>query len=264
VGDLRAAQPPQIASHPRALPGPPRFPHGNLASKRRGRHLARVGSISAPSPLSSWALRAGVLVPFVYFGVQLVVGLRTPGYDFGRDVASQLGQPTVPLARVFNTVVIAQGLVTLAAAAALPGALRRGGTGRLLAWLASVALALNGAQTVWAGWFPLPDPRHGGHSVLVVPMIALPGLLAAALWARSGRALRGYWLVSLLLFAAVFPFMAGLVPFERARLGGLLQRVFALSLFPPIGVACALAARALPGVAPGAVRGGPARIPPLP
>lgn len=192
------------------------------------------------------ALRAGVSVPCLYFGVQLVAGVPQEGYDFVRDVASELGQPHMRFAWLFNRVVMAQGLVTLVAAFGLWRGLRADGTRAWVAALAGLALALNGVQTLWAGWFPMPDPRHGGHPLFVVGMLALPGLLAAVRWRHAGRGERLYWLASLALLAAVFPFMAGLVPLDRARFDGVLQRTFALAIFPPIGVACALIARARP------------------
>jgi hypothetical protein len=105
---------------------------------------------------------------------------------------------------------------------------------------------------LWAGYFPIPDPRHAGHPAFILAMIILPIVLAAALWRGGGLALRRYFAATLLLLVAMIPVMSGLVPVDRSKYAGVLQRVYTLTVFPPVAVAaCSLARRMAraPGVA---------------
>jgi hypothetical protein len=68
-------------------------------------------------------------------------------------------------------------------------------------------------------------------------MTLLPVLLTVALWRQAGTALKVYLVGTLVLLAAVLALRSGLSGLERYEYRGLLQRVFTLSVFPPIGVA---------------------------
>jgi hypothetical protein len=113
-----------------------------------------------------------------------------------------------------------------------------------LAALTAVALAINGVQHIWAGYYPIPDPRHGGHMPFIVAMTLLPVLLTAALWRQVGTGLKVYFVVTLVLLAALLTLRNVLSGLDRYEYRGLLQRVYTLAIFPPIGVAAyALASR---------------------
>jgi len=104
--------------------------------------------------------------------------------------------------------------------------------------LTLAAVAMNGVQTLWAGWFPMPDPRHGGHPAFIVGMLATPVLLAASMWIVSrSAAVRWYFALNLVFLAACVPFMSGATGLDLNDYRGLLQRVFTLTIFPPIAVA---------------------------
>lgn len=182
------------------------------------------------------ALAAGVTVPFVYYGLQVLCAWFDPGYSFVRQAASELGSDRAARPGLFNAGIMLEGVLTLVAAAGFLGATLRLGVRPILAFLASAAVAANGVQTLWAGYFPMPDPRHGGHPAFVVAMILLPVLLTAALWKGAAPALKGYFVATLLLLLAVFPFMSG-VAGDISNVRGLFQRVFTLTIFPPIAVA---------------------------
>ena len=84
----------------------------------------------------------------------------------------------------------------------------------------------------------MPDPRHASWQFLLFPILATPVLLLIARW-RHGMALRMYLLcnaVALLLM---------MHPMAPVFAEGTMQRLFALVVFVPIGVAgYALARRA--------------------
>jgi hypothetical protein len=102
--------------------------------------------------------------------------------------------------------------------------------------LTALALASGGAGSVNAGWFPLPDPRHNS-GWLGAGLFLTPLLLPAAIWTqRAAIALKVYLAASVLLIAALFPVISGAAGLDTRGVSGLLQRLFALAVFPPIGV----------------------------
>jgi hypothetical membrane protein len=194
--------------------------------------------------LISAALRLGITVPFLYYGLQLLAAPFYPHFSFVRTTASELGSDLSPCDWIFNIGIIIEGVVTLIAAVGFLRAFWRLGARRVLALLASIAVAINGFQCLWAGLHPLPDPRHGGHTVVVIAMVLLPILLTATMWRLSdSRLLKTYLIATLVLLAAMFPIMSGLTGIDRYAYRGLLQRVFTLTVFPPIGVAAYVLAK---------------------
>src|SRR4051794_26759188 len=188
-----------------------------------------------------WLLRFGIAVPLVYYGIQALAAPFYPGFSALGNTASELGSER---AVIFNAGIMVQGVASLAASLGFFLALRRMRINSALAALTTVALAITGVQHIWAGYFPIPDPRHGGHLLFTVAMTLLPVLLTAALWRQIGTGLKVYLVSTLVLLAAVLTVRSGLSGLERYEYRGLLQRVFTLAIFPPIGVAAyALASR---------------------
>ena len=85
---------------------------------------------------------------------------------------------------------------------------------------------------LWAGVFPMPNPRHG-QNPFQVAAVAAPVLLGSAMWKGTHFALRVYFVVTVLALALL---MLGVVPINRQLYDGLFQRLLALAVFPPIGV----------------------------
>lgn len=190
------------------------------------------------------ALGCGVAVPFLYYGVQAAAAPYFPGFRFVSTTASELGSDLSNWPGLFNTGVFVLGGLSLTAAAGFLRASRRFGTHPALAGLAAAAVAMNGVQTVWAAAYPMPDPRHGGHPAFIVAMLLLPVLLTAAMWRHTRWPWwRGYYLATLLLLAAMVPVMSGLAGLDTHAYRGLVQRVFTLAIFPPIGVSAYLLLR---------------------
>jgi hypothetical membrane protein len=189
------------------------------------------------------AIAAGVLMPIVYYGSQLIAIPFAPHYSVVRQVASELGMAAVSRhPGIFNVSKILGTIPTWIAAFGFLFGLRRLGAPQLATWLTflgMIAIALNDLQ---AGVFPLPDKRHEGWLLLGFPLWSFSFFVAASRLPGSG-ALRRYVAVSIgaaiCLFAAQALFTSAIAPFV-----GLFQRIFAFTLVVPIGVsAWVLAAR---------------------
>jgi hypothetical membrane protein len=192
---------------------------------------------TARDSISVYALGIGVAVPLLYYGSQAAAAPYFPGFSFVGTIASELGSDHSKHAAVFNVGILIQGTASLVASLGFLHAFRRLGVPPILSGTTSLAVALAGVKMLWAGFFPLPDPRHGGHPAFLVSMLALPPLLAAAMWRVGSGATRAYFLVNLVLFAVMSPISSGAAGLDTHDYRGLLQRVFTLTIFPPIGVA---------------------------
>ncbi|MCP3100920.1 DUF998 domain-containing protein [Myxococcus sp. K15C18031901] len=198
-------------------------------------------------------LAAGVAVPFLYFGTQLVAAPFNPGYSFLSQTASMLGSDRATHPGLFNMGVGLTGLATLVAAAGYFCGFRALNAPVVLRWLVFLALEGLGLATLNAARFPLPDPRHGSGP-LIAGAVLLPALLLAALWRQpEARPLRGYLLVTNGLLLALVPVMSGWSGLDVRGLEGLLQRLVALVIYPPIAVGAWFLAKQLRrGVTPSA------------
>ncbi len=183
------------------------------------------------------ALGFAFAVPFLYYGVQLVAAPFFPGFSVLGTTASELGSDRSTRPWVFNAGVMLTGIATLIGSIGLLRGLRRLGAHPAVGWLVLVVVASTGLATLWAGIFPLPDPRHRGHPALLIPMLAVPVVLALALW-RLGvsRAINAYLVATIVLLAAMVPIMSGMTGIDMRKYRGLTQRLFALTVFVPIGV----------------------------
>jgi hypothetical membrane protein len=182
-------------------------------------------------------LYPGMAVPFLYYGVQILAAPFFPDFSFVGTTASELGSDLSEQPAVFNSGTMLQGIACLVASIGFFLAFRRLGIHPILAWSTSIALAIAGLGSLWAGYYPMPDPRHGGHPVFLISMLSLPVLFAAALWRRGHVALKAYLVANLVLLAVMFPIMSGMSGLDTHTYRGLFQRIFALTVFPPIGVA---------------------------
>jgi hypothetical membrane protein len=188
-------------------------------------------------PITVRALGAGVAVPFLYYGAQAIAAPFFPGFSFLGTTASELGSDHSAHPFLFNGGAILLGVAGLVAAVGFFRAFRLLGTHPILAWLTSIALAVSGLSSLWAGCFPLPDPRHAGHPAFLIAMLSLPPFLAVAIWRRGHVALNCYLLANLFPLAVMIPIMSGVTALDTHIYRGLLQRIFALTVFLPIGVA---------------------------
>lgn len=182
-------------------------------------------------------LLGAMLLPVLYFGVQVALAPTFPGYSFLIHPASLLGSDQSPSAAVFNAVAILCGVTGIAGAIGLFIALRAQRCPLVMNVLIVAAVLLAAAGCIWAGVFPMPDPRHGANPSAPA-LIGLPVLLAiASFLAPALKAWRIYFVANLALLTVVILVMAGIIPVDRAAYGGLLQRFIAFAGFVPIGVA---------------------------
>lgn len=186
---------------------------------------------------TSVLLLGAVLLPILYFGVQIALWPTFPGYSPLTDAASLLGSDESSYAVVFNTVAFLCGACGLAGAIGLFIALRAHRCPLILNILIVLAVAIAAAGCIWAGLFPLPDPRHRinptGPALLAVPLL----LSVAAFMVRTLKPWRIVFIGALLMLVVMVLIMAGVIPVDRAAYGGLVQRFIALAGFGPIGVA---------------------------
>jgi hypothetical protein len=103
-----------------------------------------------------------------------------------------------------------------------------------LAGLVAVSVVANGLLSVKAGMFPMPDPRHASWQFLMPAILVAPLLLLIALW-RRGAVLRTYLLCNIIALLLMLPLMMHRMAPVFAE--GTMQRLFALVVFVPVGVA---------------------------
>ena len=189
------------------------------------------------SPALWWAivfaLYGAIAMPFLYFAAQLIAAPFYPGYSFANDTASMLGTSVSRQPWIFNLGAMLTGVAGIAGSFGLFHALRKA-SGTLLALLAAICVVANGVLSLKAGLFPMPDPRHASWQILMFPTLAAPVLLLIAFW-REGIAVRVYLLCNALALLLLIPFMMHRIAPLFAE--GTMQRLFALVVFVPVGVA---------------------------
>lgn len=195
-----------------------------------------MNTLSTKDRLTRVELGMGITVPLLYFGAQLIAAPFYPGYSFLRQPASMLGSDLSTCPAILNVGAIITGVITLFASLGFLRTLRLTGIHPVIAWLTCLSLVSSGLSSIWAGVFHMPDPRHNSGP-LGIGAFLLPLLFAAAVWKlKDARMLRLYLVVNLLLMVALIPIMSGLAGVNMSSYGGLLQRIAAIILFPPIGV----------------------------
>ena len=183
-----------------------------------------------------FALRSGIVVPVLYFGTQLLAAPFFPDYSFLGMAASVLGSDLAIYPAIFNTGAMITGFATILASIGFYLALQRLGTNPFLAGLTALAVLLNGLGSLWAGFFPLPDPRHGSNP-FTVGIFLFPLFLTFAIWKLgNSKYLKTYLIITNLLFITLIPIMSGVAGINTQGFQGLLQRITALVFFIPISV----------------------------
>jgi hypothetical protein len=135
-----------------------------------------------------YVLALGVVIPAIYFGIQVAAAPFHPGYSFLARDASTLGSSgsTAPW---MNGGALVLAILKVVVAGAFLAALPRAAIGRGVTALTALALASAGIGTLNAFLHPLPDPRHteGLLSLLGSGLALLPVLIAIVLSRLSAR-----------------------------------------------------------------------------
>jgi hypothetical membrane protein len=194
------------------------------------------------SRLTAFSLLCGIAGPLIYFGCQLAAAPFYPGYSFLTNSASQLGSDRSTFPAILNGGAILSGVAMVLAAIGYWRELPRAGSARVWTVLTCLALVSAGAAGVWAGSFPLPDPRHN-PKLLGAGSFVLPLLLAIALRKSESRPLRAYLIADTAAFLLLLPVMSGAAGIDIRPFYGVLQRVAAAVLYIPIGVVAAFLLR---------------------
>ncbi len=224
--------------------------HGSVADEgafelRSEPHRLPVAGLCIVRAVSLPALRRcvvlvllglGVASPFLYFGAQLVCGLRTAGYSFMREAASDLGTSDRPYHRAFNAAAIATGCSLVCGGIGL--LLVRPMSRRVATIIVAVCCLSAGAAAVSAGLYPLPDSRHGGGPIGAGLFVA-PFAIAFALGDRAR--MRPYLGLNIAMFVAGGAILSGGNP----AIAGVGQRLLAAAVFPPLALVFGLRLRAV-------------------
>jgi uncharacterized protein DUF998 len=200
--------------------------------------------------ITRYALSTGVAVPFLYYGSQAAAAPFFPGFSFLGTTASELGSDLSRHPAIFNGGSILQGIACLVSSFGFLLAFGRQGIHFLLAGPTSLAIALGGCASLWAGYYPLPDPRHVGHPAFLIALLSLPVLFTMVLWRGGHSGLRTYLVANLILLATMVPIMSGMSGLDTNTYRGLFQRLFSFTVFPPIAVAAFILTKRLPGERP--------------
>lgn len=180
-------------------------------------------SIVEDSPESgavTWLLRAGAVVPLVFFAATFLCGWMMGGYNHASRLVSELGAVGARSRYWFTGGLLLCGLLSALFAAGLIKACRKTGRGTLPAWI----LLLLAVSFAGAGVVPLP---LRGHLYAGLPSVLTPlsPLAAMALW-RGKRRLPGLACAAALSFLLMALGGTAFFPGVLAGIAGIKQRFF--------------------------------------
>jgi hypothetical membrane protein len=200
--------------------------------------MPNLASLDAQADrLTDRLLYAAIAVPVIYFGTLLVASLFYPGYSHVTQYASELGSASARWPAIFNTGILLGGVACLVGSIGVYRGLRRTGTGKTLATLFALCVALWGVGFLFGGLFPMPDDRHGGYGVGLA--IQFAPLFAALAFRRAPRELRWVTVLLWLNFIAMsvmFAIMMGVGALVTVKNVGLFQRGYGLTTMPWLAV----------------------------
>jgi glucan biosynthesis protein C len=203
--------------------------------------------------MASLLLRISILIPVLYYGALAVGGYLTPGYDHMTMLASELGIAGKPAAQLFNYALIATGGIAVLSGIGVLFGVRALKGSILWALLAAVGIVAWGAAVIYAGLYPMPDPRHMGPvswQGLTLGLAAVPAALFLFLGLSGRSDMGGVKVLLILSFLAMIAFNlifanVGGLDLVKPEQQGLWQRAFSLSMVPWIGIAPLCIAQAM-------------------
>jgi hypothetical membrane protein len=200
-----------------------------------------------------FALKLGIAIPFVYFGMQIIAAPFYPDYSFLTRDASTLGSDGSRFPLLFNMGAIILGLLAFIATLGVFCALKYLKVHTIWAYLVATLLISFGISDINAGIHPMPSPLHtnGTLAMLGSAMLFLPIALPLAVWKiGNARRIKIYLLLNLFAMLPLGLVMSGLLQRWGMSAGwemsgyqyflnncqGLIQRVGVMIVIVPIGV----------------------------
>jgi hypothetical membrane protein len=203
-------------------------------------NLNRPRSLVAPATLLRIGLWAALFPPILYYLTVFGLGpFYGEEYSQVRNTASELGVHGHPSAPFFNASTIVNGILMSIGAIAIGGHSWRVSRERWIGLMLAYASFSTGAASIWAGMFPLPDPRHGMPPAVVgLGMFAIPMLFLIWSFITPASKLKRAWAcIAFVLFCYLVAIKSGNLHAGPLRHEGLFQKAFFLTVFPSMALA---------------------------
>ncbi|MFC1839658.1 DUF998 domain-containing protein [Thermodesulfobacteriota bacterium] len=173
----------------------------------------------------------GIAITVIYFLTLIILAALYPDYSHMRNYVSDLGRIEAPHHKFFNSVVIFLGLLYLLTGLGYYYSVKRITEKNVLAVFIGSFVAVLGIAYFFGGFYPLPDPRHGGYSIGLLHFFT-PLLLVWAFWKLPDtRLFRFYQLMCFILIVTFILIQAGVFGLIDETNLGLFQRLGAISLY---------------------------------
>jgi hypothetical membrane protein len=177
-----------------------------------------------------FSLRAGIAIPFIFFGTIIVSSIFYPGYSQSRQFASELGAGFAPHPWIYNIGLSLRGVAEIIAAYGFLRVFQKLKLNPVWGATAAAIVCISGLSALFSAHYRFPDPRHHAYG-LQAAIVVGPALFAVAL--RRLTEARG--LIIFLLLNNVLLFIIYLLPATHDNIG-LMQRVRFLFSFPWVGI----------------------------
>lgn len=179
-------------------------------------------------------LWAGAVSWIIYFLTVFVIGAVTPGYSLIANIISEMGKNEAPYHQILNAVTILYGFFVLTSGLGFFYSVKRFTGKNNLSIIIGILVAMFGTSCIFAGLFPMPDPRHTAFGIGNVQII-VPFFLALAFWKTEGaRPFAIFHIVSLVIIISVFISSAVAIAGAHGNIPtnmGLIQRIIILIFF---------------------------------
>lgn len=169
---------------------------------------------------------SGVIGPFLFTGVVIIVGLLRPGYSHVSQTISELGEVGAPYATIQDANFVVFGLLVIAFAYGLHKGIGDGEGSKV----GPILVAIFGGLRIGSAIFPLPSPFHlpvaatGFITIMIAPLIISRRLKQDSRW-------QGYRLYSLATGVTAVILFLVLLTGQGGPWYGALQRIFLAPLF---------------------------------
>jgi glucans biosynthesis protein C len=180
-------------------------------------------------------LWAGIVAWVIFLLNLFVLAAVTPDYSHITNMISDLGRIEAPYHKIFNATFILYGLLYLPTGLGFFYSVKWFTGRNQLAITIGFLVAMFSISPIFAGLYPLPDPRHSGYGIGDIVQLILPFFLALAFWKTQGaRSFAFFHLMSFIIFIIIsFILIAirlighGNIP----NMGGFIQRISILIVF---------------------------------